>query len=211
MAKPQLEKFSAERHRVCAKNLHPYPQNTPHVVHHRTQSSTCRARRAGRHLFSLWFVCFPCSHRPSTPHVPTLTRFSALTSVALRPVTPVTCAVQGQAPALPPSSPGPLTAGAARGPCSPRSQRALPPAAALPPCLSLAGRGAEMVSGTLSVWAQMSASGPGSSPRGASPCLHLPPSLPPPASPSCHLAENQLPQSRTERALPTPPPPSRGT
>lgn len=48
------------------------------------------------------FLCFPFSHRPSTPHVPTLTRFSALTSVALRPVTPVTCAVQGQAPALPP-------------------------------------------------------------------------------------------------------------
>lgn len=94
----------ADKQQVQDTNLNLYPQNIPHLTHMMGD----RAINMYLGTFSLFavFFFFFLSHRASTPHVPTLTLFSLLTSVALGPVTPVTCAVPG--PPLsppPPSSP----------------------------------------------------------------------------------------------------------
>lgn len=91
--------------------------------------------------FSFFFFL---SHRTSTAHVSALTRFSLSTSVALGPMTPVTCNVPGLPPSPPPpSSPWSLTAGAESLASAQHFLRGvLPPAS----CLSLTRIVTEIVS-----------------------------------------------------------------
>lgn len=140
--------------------------------------------------------------------MPTLTHLSPLTSVALAPGTPVTCEVPGcllPLPRLP--RPGSQTAGAE----SLASEHhflsgALPPASRSGKLfISHKDSDRDRICGTLSVWAQMSASvADASSPCCASPSrsLLLPP--PEPLLPGCRgLAETQ--QGGERRAAPLQP------
>ena len=126
---------------------------------------------------------------PLPPHVPTLTHFSLLTSVALGPVTPVTCARRPPSPP-PPSSAGSLTAGAESLASEHHFLSGALPSARCSGKLFISPRDSnrDRICGTLSVWAQMSASvAAASSPCWASPSRSL---LLPPPGPLLHLAED---------------------
>ena len=172
-----------------------------------------RAKYSHHHLLSFgcffFFFFLFLSHRTSPFSVPTLTPFSLLTSVALGPVAPSPAGSPAAPCPPPPSSPWVSDRrGWQSGPEHHFLSGALPPARGSGKLfISHKDTDRDRIGGTLSVWAQMSASAADAS----SPCcvlpsrslFFLPYSSPSPSSllrsPSSHFAKDELKPGQAER------------